>query len=440
MTFYIETLGCEKNAVDSETIANILISKGHEYAPIPEDAEIIIVNTCSFIEDAKQESIDAVFQFLPFRDYGKCKKIIMTGCLPERYATDIAAAFPEVDAFMGAHRLTNILAALEGTERAYIAPQATEYEEYETGRLHTGTPGSAFIRIADGCDAQCSFCAIPQFRGRYRSRAIERIVEEARGYAKRGFKELNLIAQETTEYGRDLYGTPKLKTLLEELNRIDGIEWIRALYQNPARLDEPLIDAFFSLPRVVPYFDIPLQHANTTVLKNMRRAGTAEQYLRLIETIRSKGECAVRTSFIVGFPGETEKEFHDLEQFIRDASFDRMGIFKYSEEDNTPALALSLARVPKEEAMYRQEVLMEAQRDISAKRLTRFRNRELRAFIECVEGDEIRGRTKFDAPEVDGYVVIAREGQDPNIGEMKTVYIDMSNEYDLFGEIVVKER
>jgi ribosomal protein S12 methylthiotransferase len=432
---YLETLGCEKNTVDSEIIIGILESRGYTLTQNPEDAHVIIVNTCAFIQDAKKEAIDTIFQLHVFREHGKCERLVITGCLPERYPEEIAEAFPEVDAYIGVNRLTNILDAIEGEKGSHIGTVGEAYEEYETGRRHTGNAKSAFIRIADGCDAACSFCAIPQIRGAYRSRSLEEVVREVRRYAEQGFGEINLIAQETTFYGMEQQGHPRLTELLKEINTVDGIRWVRVMYQNPIHINDELIDTFFSLDKIIPYFDIPLQHSHPGILKNMRRGGSAEDYLRLIESIRSRGECAIRSAFITGFPGEGDTEFEHLTQFITDAQFDRMGIFVYSPEENTPALSLDDAKVSVEEAMFRRETLMERQIEISAKRLSRFVDTTMEVIVENASPDEIIGRSRFDAPEVDGYVNISPDDGDYAPGDFINVTIDYSDDYDLHGEL-----
>ncbi|MBI4976391.1 MAG: 30S ribosomal protein S12 methylthiotransferase RimO [Spirochaetes bacterium] len=437
-TIYIETLGCEKNTVDSETIIGILENAGHTFTVSPAEADVIIVNTCAFISDAKKESIDKLFDLTVFRQHGKCKRLIATGCIPQRYRNDLTVAFPEVDAFVGTNRLTDILSAID-TGGFYAVDAPKQYEEYNAPRVHTGGKGSAFVRIADGCFSTCSFCAIPLIRGAYRSRTIENILAEARAFAAIGVKEINLIAQETTYYGQDIYGERSLARLLGELNSIDGIRWIRVLYQNPALLDAKLRDAFFSFDRVLPYFDIPLQHVNNGILRDMRRGGSRDDFAALIASLRTGNpESVIRTSFITGFPGETDEAYAELLDFVNEIKFDRMGIFVYSEEEGTDALSLDREKVPEETAKIRREELMTAQLSISDERLSRYKGQTLDVLVEKVDTKEITGRSWHSAPEVDGYVYVTMKKDSPaavSPGDMIRVTIDHNNEHDLYGTI-----
>ncbi|MEK6796070.1 MAG: 30S ribosomal protein S12 methylthiotransferase RimO [Spirochaetota bacterium] len=434
-TIYIETLGCEKNTVDSEMMIGILEKAGHTFTVKPEEAEVIIVNTCAFIGDAKKEAIDKILSYGVFRQHGKCKRLIATGCMPQRYREDLTIALREVDAFIGTNNLSNIVKAVDaGT--THITPAPETYEEHPGSRVHTGGKGSAFIRIADGCFSTCSFCAIPLIRGKYRSRTIENIMNEARGYAAIGTKELNLIAQETTYYGQDNYGERMLPKLLKGLAGIDGIRWIRVLYQNPALIDNAMLDAFFSDEKILPYFDIPFQHVNAGILKNMRRWGSRDDILSLIGRIRERNpESVIRTSFIVGFPGEGEDEFNELMELVHEAKFDRMGIFVYSEEEGTDALSLGLEKADEAEAMDRREKLMHAQLAISEERLSRYNGRTMEVLVESVTEKEMTGRSWQSAPEVDGFVIAPRSG-DVKPGDLVAVTVDHANEHDLYGNIV----
>lgn len=437
-TVYIETLGCEKNTVDAELLIGILEENGYAFTADPSQADVLIVNTCAFIGPAKKEAAEHIHALLDFKAYGKASKVIVAGCMPQRYGKEFEKAFPDIDGFIGVNNLNAILAAIdEGGCHVHALSKA--YEEYETGRAHTGATGSAFVRIADGCFSSCSFCAIPRIRGPYKSRALESIVDEVVAYAEFGVREINLIAQETTYYGTDLYDKRMLVPLLEELSRVENISWIRLLYQSPAFLTEEMIDAMFSLPRVLPYFDIPFQHVNKTVLTNMRRWGSENEFLSLIKNIRSRGECAVRTSFIVGFPGEGEDEFRELEEFVEEAQFDRLGIFVYSPEEGTDAISLSLPTVEESEASYRRETLMTRQLDISQARLGRFAGQTIPVLIDTIDDDEIVGRTRFDAPDVDGLVYITPKGDIARYqpGDIVDVRIDHTNDHDLFGALLL---
>ncbi len=338
-TIYLVTLGCEKNTVDAEHMLSIVKEDGFSICDNPEDADIIIVNTCSFIEDAKKESIDAIFDHSLYKKYGRCKKLIVSGCMSERYKENFLNMFEEVDSAIGIGDLRDILKAIN-KNGFYSTETSTYYREYGF-RENTGFKYSAYIRISDGCHANCSFCAIPLIRGKHRSRTIENIILEAKSHAKNGVKEINLIAQEATFYGYDLEKRFMLGELLEELNKIEGIEWIRVLYHNPLLLSDDLLKICLETEKVVPYFDLPIQHVNESILKDMNRKGNYESYKVLIEKIRNYDEnISIRNSFIVGFPGETKEEFKDILKFIRECKIDRVGVFTYSREENTKALEL----------------------------------------------------------------------------------------------------
>lgn len=432
MTVYLITLGCEKNTVDAEHIIALLKEKGYTILDNPEEAETIIVNTCAFIEDAKKESIETIFDHTLYKKYGKCKRLVVSGCMSERYKNDFLKMFPEVDSAIGIHDLSKIFDAIE-KNGYYEGEENKVYKEYGK-RENTGSKFSAYIRISDGCHAACSFCAIPAIRGTYRSRTVESIVEEAKIYAKNGVKEINLIAQETTFYGVDLYKKFYLPELLTKLSEIDTIEWIRVLYQNPVVLSDEIIKSFFETKKVVPYFDIPLQHVNARVLKNMNRAGSYESNKKLIEKIRSySNDAAIRTSFIVGFPGETKDDFKELLRFVKECEIDRLGVFTYSEEEGTKASLLDEDRVNSRKKLVRRERLMESAIKVSSKRLSRFVGKSIDVFVERLEASSLIGRSMYDAPEVDGVVYI--ENYDigkVKIGDIVSVNVTHNNNYDLF--------
>ena len=319
---YLQNLGCEKNTVDGEHILSIVKNKGYNIIDNPEEADIIIINTCAFIEDSKKESIDSIFEHSIYKKYGKCKRLIVSGCMSERYKENFLEMFKEVDSAIGIHNLDNILDAIE-KDGFHDANENILYKEY-SGRINTGSLHSAYIRISDGCHANCSFCAIPKIRGRHRSRKIEDIAAEIKNYAQNGVKEINLIAQETTYYGYDLYNKLALPDLLESLSKINGIEWIRVLYQNPVILTDKIIESFFKIDKVLPYFDIPMQHVDKNILKDMNRGERGYKFYRnMIDKIRGFDDNAViRSSFIVGFPGETAESFKKLLKFIRNAKIE----------------------------------------------------------------------------------------------------------------------
>ena len=435
---YLHSLGCEKNTVDGEHILAILQKNGFNVTNNPEEADVIVINTCAFIEDSKKESIDAIFDHSMYKKYGKCKRLIVSGCMSERYKDNFLDMFKEVDAAIGIHDLEKILEAVN-KDGFHDGEDNTEYKEYGE-RLNTGSKYSVYIRISDGCHAKCSFCAIPNIRGEHRSRKIEDIVKEAENYAKNGAKEINLIAQETTYYGHDIYKRLALPDLLRELSKIEGIEWIRVLYQNPVVLNNDIIQAFFTIDKVVPYFDIPLQHVDEEILKDMNRGKRSYKFYRnMINRIRSYDENAViRTSLIVGFPGETKESFKKLIKFVRSAKIDRVGVFTYSEEENTKALTIDKPKISRNKKMMLRERLMRAAIEVSEERLERFIGKTIDVLIEEKEDDnKFIGRSKYDAPEVDGCVEVYNENNyDINIGDIVKVNITHHTEYDLIGDLV----
>lgn len=439
---FINSLGCEKNTVDSEHILAILKENNYTAIDDPNEADVIVVNTCAFVEDAKKESIEAILEYSLCKQYGKCSRLIVSGCMAERYKDDFLKMMPEVDAIVGIHNLKNILLAID-KNGAYIDKYQEKYMEYSSRQIQTWKPYS-YIRISDGCHSKCSFCAIPLIRGNYRSRTIEAIVAEAQTQAKSGVKELNLIAQETTYYGKDIYKKFALTELLGELNKIDGIEWIRVLYQNPAFLNKKMLDGYMKIDKVVPYFDIPMQHVNSEILKDMNRLGDYNDYKELIKNIRSySDDIAIRSSFIVGFPGEGDEEFEDLLYFIEETNLDRVGIFIYSKEDGTKSIDIKKKKASRVECFGRRERLMEVALEVSAKRLSRFVGKDIDVLIQSIEEDgSIVARSKYDAPDIDGLVYIDNEKEEQKakssnvkVGDIVSVNIAHSNDHDLFAKI-----
>lgn len=436
-SIYLHSLGCEKNTVDAEHILAILEKNNYNITKNPGDADIIVINTCAFIEDSKKESIDAIFDHSMYKKYGKCKRLIVSGCMSERYKENFLDMFKEVDSAIGIYDLENILKAVD-EDGFHDAKENIEYKEYGS-RINTSAKHSVYIRISDGCHANCSFCAIPSIRGGHRSRKVEDIVKEAENYAKNGAKEINLIAHETTFYGYDIYNKLSLPYLLKELSKIDSIEWIRVLYQNPIILNDEIIESFFTIDKVLPYFDIPLQHIDKEILKNMNRGNRGyEFYMEMINKIRSYNEDAViRTSLIVGFPGETKESFRKLLKFIRNAKLDRVGVFTYSEEDNTNAVLLDKKRISKEQKFRLREKLMRVAVEVSEERLERLIGKDIDVLIEKEEDGKFVGRSIYDAPEVDGYVEVYNErNKDIHIGDIIKVSITHNTEFDLIGNAV----
>lgn len=433
---YLHSLGCEKNTVDGEHILAIVKEKGYNIINNPEEADIIIINTCAFIEDSKKESIDSIFDHSIYKKYGRCKRLIVSGCMSERYKENFLTMFKEVDSAIGIHNLDNILNAIE-KDGFHDAKENVIYKEYGN-RINTGSFHSAYIRISDGCHANCSFCAIPSIRGKHRSRRIEDIVIEAEKYAKNGVKEINLIAQETTYYGYDLYNKLALPDLLKSLSEVEGIEWIRVLYQNPVILTDKIIEAFFKIDKVLPYFDIPLQHVDKNILKDMNRGSRGYKFYRnMIDKIRSYDDNAViRSSFIVGFPGETIESFKKLLKFVKNAKIDRVGVFTYSEEEGTASLLINKPKMNKRKRLFLREKLMKTAIEVSEERLSRFVGKTIDILVEKIEDDKIVGRSKYDAPEVDGYVEVYKYSDNIKAGDIIKANISHNTEYDLIGDYV----
>lgn len=434
---YLQNLGCEKNTVDGEHILSIVKNKGYNIIDNPEEADIIIINTCAFIEDSKKESIDSIFEHSIYKKYGKCKRLIVSGCMSERYKENFLEMFKEVDSAIGIHNLNNILDAIE-KDGFHDSKENISYKEY-SGRINTGSLHSAYIRISDGCHANCSFCAIPKIRGKHRSRKIEDIVKEVQNYAQSGVKEINLIAQETTYYGYDLYNKLALPDLLENLSKISGIEWIRVLYQNPVILTDKIIESFFKIDKVLPYFDIPMQHVDKNILKDMNRGNRGYKFYRnMIDKIRGYDDNAViRSSFIVGFPGETAESFKKLLKFIKNAKIDRVGVFAYSEEDGTDALLINKTKINNRRKLLLREKLMKTAIEVSEERLSRLIGKTIDVLVEKIEDDKIIGRSIYDAPEVDGYVEVYKNSDNMNnikIGDIIKADIKHNTEYDLIGD------
>lgn len=428
------SLGCAKNLVDSEGLLAALVRSGYELTTSPAEAEIIIVNTCGFIEAAKEESIDTILEMATYKEKGRCRKLVVTGCLGQRYPQAIAREIPEVDAVLGTgalERLPQVLAQLE-TGRRVVAVEAPGGL---TGgpRILATRPGTAYLKIAEGCNHRCSYCVIPQLRGPLRSRPEEEVVAEARSLARRGAKEIILVAQDTTSYGLDLYGEARLPALLKKLAACAEIEWLRLLYLYPERITSELLTTMAEEPKICRYFDIPLQHVNDRLLKAMGRASRQEQVVRLLAGIRDLlPEAALRTTFIVGFPGETEAEFAELVSFVRREKFDWVGAFAYSAEEGTPAAALP-GQIPEEEKTRRRDELLRVQRHISLERNRAWLGKKLAVLIEEAGEGRGRGRCFRQAPEVDGVTFVRGRGLRP--GQFVQVTIDRAGLYDLGGRV-----
>ena len=427
--------GCAKNLVDSELMLGYLAQKGYEITLDENEADVVIVNTCSFIHDAEKESVRSILQIV---DSGK--KVIVTGCLPQKHKEELKEAIPEVCAMVGTTDFKDIVSVVEKVldeqNEEYISKisEKPEYIYPETIQRQQITMGSSsYIKIADGCNYHCGYCIIPQLRGAYHSRTIENIVEEAKALVKKGVTEIDLIAQDTTSYGIDLYGKPQLAKLLEELNKIDGIGWIRIMYAYPTQMTDELMDAIARLDKVAKYVDIPLQHYSKKILESMRRPAT--DYDKLVKKIRAKiPNVSIRTAFIVGYPGETEEDFNELYEFVKRSRFDRMGVFEYSREKNTTSYDME-HQIPEKIKKQRYKKLMETQQQISYEINQSYIGKTIPCIVESFTDDGvIIMRSEHDAPEIDGLVYATSER--PVVpGDIENVLIDKADEYDLFGRV-----
>lgn len=454
---FLQSLGCPKNLVDSEVMLGLLRRRGFEVARSEDEAQIVVVNTCSFIASAKQESIDTIVELGRLKKEGACEKLLVTGCLPQNFrGEDMSAALPEVDRFLGTGEFARIADAIDDLYGGQLElpaigdPEAT-FESYSTREI-SGRPWTAFLKIAEGCNRTCSFCIIPQLRGAQRSRPVADIMAEAVRLAENGCVEINLIAQDLTSYGEDLPGRPTLARLLRELVQVDGIRWIRLLYNYPDKFTPELVSLLASEKKLVSYLDMPLQHADDTILKNMRR-NTRERTVRDLMT-RLRGEIpdlVLRTVFIVGFPGETDEQFDKLIDFVEEYGFDRMGAFTYSREENTPAGQME-NQVPENVKKRRLARLMRVQQGIARARSKALVGRTLDVIVEGSHPESehlMTGRTSGMAPDIDGQVHIAGiqskdygdhiQELDPArfTGRIVPVRITAADVYDLVGEILV---
>ncbi len=440
---YFETLGCAKNQVDTEIMVGIMSENKYFATSSPEDADVIVVNTCGFIESAKTESVETILEMSTYKTEGCCKALVVTGCLAERYAEALKEEIPEVDAFVGTTQFDQILPVVEaifgrGLTQICIGDIDKDIEE-NLPRVLSTPSHMAYLKISEGCDNLCTYCIIPKLRGKYRSRKMEDIVREAERLAAQGVQELIIIAQDTTRYGIDLYGAYRLSELLEHLNAIEGIKWIRIQYMYPDVIDEVLIDAIAKLDKVVKYVDMPIQHGADSVLKRMNRRTDQAHIRRVVNMLRDKVEgVSIRTTLIVGFPGETDAEFEELKAFVEEMAFDRLGAFAYSQEEDTPAARMP-DQVDEEVKQERLGKIMAVQMGISEKRMHEKIGMTLEVLIEEVaqddeEGRVYIGRSSVDAPEIDG-VVYVHASKTLEIGSFVFVKITDALEYDLIGEI-----
>ena len=423
------TLGCSKNTVDSEHLMAQLAAAGYEvrFDSDRTDARTVVINTCGFIGDAKRESIDTILAAVAAKQAGRIDRLFVIGCLSERYADELRAEIPEVDRYFGVKDWTGIAAAL-GTEH---------HTELETERLLTTPRHYAYLKISEGCNWKCGYCAIPLIRGEHVSVPMEALLEEARGLAARGVRELMVIAQDTTYYGIDLYGRRRLAGLLHELCRIDGIEWIRLHYAYPTAFPDDVIEAMASEPKICKYLDIPFQHISDRMLTAMKRRHTKAEAMELIARLRSRiPDMALRTTLLVGYPTETEADMKELEEFVREVRFDRLGVFAYSEEEGTYSARELRDDVPDEEKQRRVDRIMRLQERISFENNLARVGRTMRVIVDSRQGDYYVARSQYDSPEVDQEILIPASLRQLRRGRFYDARITDAEDYDLYGEVV----
>lgn len=422
------TLGCAKNRVDSEHLSARLAAAGYRvvFDSDRTDAKTVVINTCGFIGDAKQESIDTILDAVAAKNAGRIERLFVIGCLSQRYADELRQEIPEVDEYFGARDLEGIIDVLEADKRA----------DLDTRRLLSTPKHYAYLKIAEGCNWKCGYCAIPLIRGPHVSVPFEKIVEEAERLAAGGVKELLVIAQDSTYYGLDLYGRRRLAELLERLCRIDGIEWIRLHYAYPTGFPEDVIEVMAREPKICKYLDLPLQHISDSQLAAMKRRHTKAEACELIAKLRrAMPDMALRTTLMVGYPGETDADFEELKQFVREVRFERMGVFAYSEEEGTYSAEKLRDDVPSQVKEQRVDELMALQREISLQLNLERIGREERVIIDSKQGDYYVARSQYDSPEVDQEILIEANGKRLLRGSFHTVRITAAEEYDLYGEI-----
>ena len=434
------SLGCDKNLVDSEVMLGLLAEKGYQMTDDETEAEVIVINTCCFIHDAKEESIQTILEMAEYKKEGTLKALIVTGCLAQRYQQEILDEIPEVDEVLGTTSYPEIVDAIENALTGRAEVRMTDIDALplvDTARQVTTGGHFAYLKIAEGCDKHCTYCIIPKIRGNYRSVPMERLIKEAEGLAEKGVKELILVAQETTLYGKDLYGEKSLHRLLKELCRISGIRWIRILYCYPEEIDDNLIRVMKEEPKICHYVDLPIQHANTDILKRMGRRTSKEQLEEIIGKLRKEiPDIAIRTTLITGFPGETEEQHQELVDFVDEMEFDRLGVFTYSPEEDTPAAEME-GQIPEEVKEDRQAEIMELQQEIAFEQAEDMVGKEVLVMIEGKVADENAyvGRTYKDAPNVDGLIFVNTE-EELMSGDFARVKVTGAAEYDLIGELI----
>jgi ribosomal protein S12 methylthiotransferase len=438
------SLGCPKNLVDSEVMMGQLAARGHELTPHPDQADVLVVNTCSFIDPAKQESIDTILEMAEYKRVGRAKRLVVAGCLVERYRGDLKKDMPEVDALIGTNEVDRIVQVCEGIEDSAAENNPGGLYLYHdlTPRVLATPRHYAYIKIAEGCDHPCTFCVIPQYRGKFRSRRFESVISEATRMFAHGVREINLIGQDTTCYGEDFGLKDGLAVLLSRLAQIETPQpkWVRFLYAYPNKVTQKLLDTIAEHSALVKYIDMPLQHASAGVLKRMKRGASGDLFLKLLERVRRTiPGVVIRTSFIAGFPGETDAEFGELCQFVQAAQFDRLGVFSYSDEDTSGSFALD-GKVGARVIHNRKRKLMSIQRKISRARNRLMTGREVPVLVEGLSADTDllwQARMSTQAPEIDGSVLINDfEGGEPRSGEMRLLRITETQDYDLIGTLL----
>lgn len=445
MKLALISLGCSKNLVDSEHYLGILSKrKGMELTSKIPEADIVIVNTCGFIGDAKEESIQTILEVSEFKETGNLKKIIVAGCLAQKYSEEILKELPEVDAVIGTgdvDKIEKVVDEILAGKKAVETKNMTFLANANTDRVLTTAPHTAYLKISEGCNRACTYCIIPQMRGRLRSRSIEDIVEEAKRLVASGVREINLLAQETTEYGIDLYGDKKLAALMKELCKIEGLKWLRTYYMHPEYVTDELIEVMKSEDKICKYFDVPIQHVSDNILRNMARAKNGEQVKSVLNRIRKAiPDATIRTTLIVGFPGETEENFQELKEYVREFEFDYAGVFKYSREEDTVAYNLP-DQVPEEIKERRYAELVNLQSEIAERKNRRFLGQEIEVMIDGVSSESeylLEGRTRGQALEIDGKVLTTDGTARP--GEIVKVKVEQNFEYDFVGPIVENEK
>ena len=431
------SLGCSKNQVDGEIMLSLIQRDGYELCADPALCDVVIINTCGFIEDAKRESIENILEFCERKRAGQVRAVVVTGCLAERYQQEIVSEIPEADVILGIGRNTDIVAAID---HALHGERVVEFSDkndlvMDAERVLTNPPHYAYIKLADGCDNRCTYCAIPNIRGRFRSRKMENILEEVRRFAAQGVTEMNLVAQDTTRYGEDIYGRLMLPELIREVCKVDGVHWVRILYCYPQRITEELLDVMASEPKVVKYMDVPVQHASGRILKKMNRRDDYTYLKNLMQHIREKVPGVVlRTTFITGFPGETEEDFAELTRLVKEVRFERLGCFTYSREDDTPAYDMP-DQIDEETKRRRADIVMTEQLAIAEEFARSLIGRELEVVVDGLDEESgiYYGRSYMDAPDIDTRVYFDSP-YEHEVGEYVTVTVTDSRGYDLMAE------